>query len=153
MTLVPCSCGHVPITQESADVQGYWYVICQKCGCHYQDAGRERVIAAWNREKEREWIAAMCATPTTDRMRGEAIGKKLKLDKNDLLNIMQAVNVFKNLFINAYSAEKDGAAKAGLRRRVEELQTLFLEVHNMRLNIEEQERKEASDNQRGQVTP
>ena len=53
------------------------------------------------------------------------MAKKLKFDKNDLLNIMQAVNVFKNLFINAYSDEEDDAAKAGLGRRVEELQTLF----------------------------
>ena len=70
---------------------------------------------------------------------------KLKLDANDLLNVMQALAAYKNIFLNAYSTEDDEAVKAGLGRRLEELQDLFRRVHNIRLKMEEQARRDETE--------
>lgn len=71
-----------------------------------------------------------------------------KLDAKDLLNIMQAVAVYKNIFLNAYNTEDDEAAKAGLGRRLEELQDLFRLVHNIRLKMIEKAQREAEASQK-----
>ena len=53
MTPRPCVCGGTPAITPSHYAPDYWHVHCGRCGAHHQNYGRERAIADWNRDMER----------------------------------------------------------------------------------------------------
>lgn len=53
MTPAPCVCGGEPRIYVSINTSDFWHVYCSECGAHHQNYGRDRAIADWNADMER----------------------------------------------------------------------------------------------------